>query len=72
MSFNGTKEKNPCYKCGDRTETCHADCKRYDSWRQEYRERNYQQNLHINPYGCSYFKSRIRTECAAKSKKRYR
>lgn len=26
-------QKNPCYQCGDRSETCHSNCKRYSEFR---------------------------------------
>ena len=29
------KEKNPCFNCNDRNATCHANCIRYEDWKQK-------------------------------------
>lgn len=27
---------SPCYKCGDRSATCHAECEKYKNWLAEH------------------------------------
>ncbi len=33
-----TYKNNPCYKCCDRTGTCHCTCDRYKSWSKEHKK----------------------------------
>lgn len=30
------EKRNPCLKCEDRTEECHAKCMKYDSWKKAH------------------------------------
>lgn len=31
--------RTPCYKCADRTVTCHSECEKYKGWRKELEEK---------------------------------
>jgi len=31
--------RTPCYKCDDRTATCHGECEKYKDWRKELEEK---------------------------------
>lgn len=39
-------KKVPCYKCEERTETCHSECERYLAWaeeREKFRNERYKE-----------------------------
>ncbi len=52
--------KIPCYKCENRTDSCHGTCKEYQEWsrkREEYRNRVFQERE--QEWNLYYYKSHI-------------
>ena len=62
----------PCYQCPNRTLSCHAKCKQYNTWKNEVGTKKNQFEKHINPPMCRYFKKKGSCKTALMSKHRYR